>query len=61
MKCFFVFNLWRNCNVMVMLECYCLVDGRCCFSEGISDDMDRMEVNFECLDLNFFGDEFVID
>lgn len=46
---------------MVVLECYCFVDGRCCFSEGISDDMDRMEVNFECLDLNFFGDEFVID
>lgn len=35
------------------------MDGRRRLSEGTSDDTDRMEVNFECLDLNSSGDESV--
>lgn len=56
-----VSNSRRNCNVTAMSECHCSVDGRRRLSEGTSDDTDRMEVNFECLDLNSSGEESVTD
>ena len=51
----------RHHKAPAVSECQCSVDGKRQTSEGTSDDTDKMEVNFESLDLNSSADESIGD